>query len=314
MYRDRKVALVIPAYNEEILIGPTLDKVPAVIDRVYVVDDRSTDRTPQIVEERGRADGRVTLIRHETNKGPGAGIITGYRRALQDGCDLAVVVGGDDQMPLEVVADFLDPIIDGQCDYTKGNRFHHMGPTLERMPKLRLVGNMLITALTKIASGYYKIMDVVDGYTCISRRAIETVDWDRVWGGYGYPMNFLVHLNAHGFKVRDVPRRPIYLDGVQQSKIKSLNYAIKVSPMLVRAFFWRIFYRFVYRDFHPLAFFYLLGLILLPLGLVTGLVLVVRQLAGVGVSGPQAIFTAMCVIAGLQFLLFAMFFDMEEGK
>ncbi|MBW1711978.1 MAG: glycosyltransferase family 2 protein [Deltaproteobacteria bacterium] len=314
MYRDKKVALVIPAYNEEGLIGSTLDKVPDLIDKIYVVDDRSTDRTAELVRQRAAADGRLTLIEHERNRGPGGSIISGYLRSAEDGNDLTVVVGGDDQMPLDVVTDLLDPVIDGKCDYAKGNRFHHIGPTLEKMPKIRLVGNMIITALTKLCSGYYKIMDVVDGYTCISRQAIKVINWEKAWPGYGYPMNFLVHLNAHGFKVVDVPRRPIYLDGVQQSKIKGLSYALKVSPMLVRAFFWRILYRYLYRDFHPLVFFYFLGLILLSVGMIAGLVLIIRQFSGVGVSGPQAIFTALCIITGLQFLLFAMFFDMQEGR
>ncbi len=314
MYRDHKVALIIPAYNEETLIGPTLDDVPDLVDRIIVVNDASTDATAEVVRTRAEAEPRLVLLEHERNRGPGGAIITGYRRAAEEGYDLSVVVGGDNQMPLEVMTRFLDPIIDGECDYTKGNRFHHFGPTLEEMPRIRFLGNMIITAMTKISSGYYKIMDVVDGYTCISLRAIKAIRWEKAWPGYGYPMNFLVHLNAHGFKVRDVPRRPIYLEGVQQSKIKGVRYALKVAPMLVRSFLWRLAYRYLYRDFHPLVFFFYFGFILLPAGLIYGLRLIVRQLTGLGVSGPQAIFAALCIITGLQFLLFAMFFDMEEGK
>ena len=314
MYRDKTVALVVPAYNEQQLIGPTLEKVPELIDKIFVVDDCSTDATAAVCQARAEADPRVTLIQHEVNKGPGGAIISGYLAALEGNYDLTVVVGGDDQMPLDVVTDFLDPVIDGECDYAKGNRFHHIGPTLEKMPKIRLFGNIVITAMTKICSGYYKIMDVVDGYTCISLKALKSVSWEDVWPHYGYPMAFLVHLNAHSFKVKDVPRRPIYLEGVQQSKIKGVRYALKVAPMLIKSFFWRILYRYIYRDFHPLVFFYLIGLVLLPVGLISGLVLVIRQLAGVGVSGPQAIFTALCLLMGVQLVLFAMFFDMEEGK
>ena len=314
MYRDHKVALVIPAFNEEQLIGPTLAKVPELVDRIFVVNDCSTDQTGRILEEKAAADPRLVLIHHDHNQGPGGAIISGYLRAKEEKMDLTVVVGGDDQMPLEVITDFLDPVIDGECDYAKGNRFHHIGPTLEKMPKIRLLGNMLITSLTKISSGYYKIMDVVDGYTCISLRAIESISWEKVWKGYGYPMNFLVHLNAHSFRVKDIPRRPIYLEGVQQSKIKGLSYAFKVAPMLIRSFWWRITYRYLYRDFHPLAFFFMLAAVLVPLGLIMGIVLIVNQCTGQGVSGPQAIFTAMCIITGLQFMLFAMFFDMEAGR
>jgi len=134
------------------------------------------------------------------------------------------------------------------------------------MPATRLFGNMLITVLTKIASGYFKIADVVDGFTAISREALEAVDWDRTWAGYGYPMDFLIRLNAHGLRVRDVPRRAIYLAGERQSQIKGTRYALRVTPMLVRGFFWRLWNKYVLWDFHPLVFFYFFGLTLLPLG------------------------------------------------
>jgi glycosyltransferase involved in cell wall biosynthesis len=317
MYRDRRVALVIPAYNEERLIRPTLARVPDYIDRIIVVDDASTDRMPDVVRECAARDPRIELIRHERNRGPGAGIITGYKRVLEDSYDIAVVCGGDDQMPLDQVPRLLDPLVEDRADYTKGNRFMDRAGSLAMipadMPRTRLVGNMLITILTKIASGYFKIADVVDGFTAITREALGRVDWDRAWGGYGYPMDFLIRLNAYGLRARDVPRRAIYLPGERQSQIKGLRYALRVSPMLVRGFFWRLWTKYVLWDFHPLVFFYALGMTLLPAGLLFGLVLVGQQLSGRGVSGPRAILSALLIITGLQFLLFAMLFDMEEG-
>jgi hypothetical protein len=181
------------------------------------------------------------------------------------------------------------------------------------MPKTRLIGNALISSLTKIASGYYKIVDVVDGYTAINRDALETIDWDKAWQGYGYPMDFLIRLNAYGFRVKDVPRRAIYLPGERQSQIKGLRYALRVSPMLVCGFFWRLWTKYILWNFHPLVFFYLAGLILFPLGILMGLWLVYEQAIGIGVSGPRAILDALLIITGLQFLLFAMMFDMQES-
>ncbi len=318
MYRDKKIALVIPARNEERLIRPTLEAVPELVDKVYVVDDVSTDNMCCVVRDYIQQDCRVELICHESNTGPGGGIITGYRAAAAAGYDIAVVVGGDNQMPLEQMPRFLDPLVDGHADYTKGNRFMVRNQALREvpgsMPKTRLIGNMLISATTKIASGYYKIADVVDGYTGITRQAIELVDWDRAWKGYGYPMDFLIRLNSYGLRVADIPRRAIYLPGERQSQIKGLRYALRVSPMLIRGFFWRLINKYVLWDFHPLVFFFFAGLTLLPLGLVFGLWLVWSQIAGVGVSGPRATLAALLVITGLQFLLFAMLFDMEEGK
>lgn len=318
MYCDKRIALVIPAYNEEKLIRPTLEHVPELIDRIIVVDDASTDNMSAVVRECVEADPRIEMVRHETNRGPGAGIITGYKRVLEGSYDIAVVCGGDFQMPLEQVTNLLDPLIRGEADYTKGNRFmirDGLWETMpEIMPKTRLVGNMIITILTKIASGYYKVADVVEGFTAVTRGALERVDWDQAWPGYGYPMDFLIRLNAHGLRVKDVPRRAIYLPGERQSQIKGLRYALRVSPMLLRGFFWRLWNKYVLWDFHPLVFFYFAGISLLPAGFLFGLYLVWQQWVGIGVSGPRAILCALLVITGLQFLLFAMLFDMEEGR
>ena len=314
MYRGKKIALVIPARNEERLIGPTLESVPETIDRIYVIDDGSTDGTQAQIKKYSAADPRIELLVHDGNKGVGQAIISGYLRSSQDSYDITVVVGGDNQMPFEQVEYLLDPLVDEQVDYTKGNRFMMADESLEDMPWTRMFGNALISIMTKMASGFYKIFDVVDGYTAISRRAIDLVNWDKAWKGYGYPMDFLVRLNAYGLKVKDVPRRAIYLAGERQSQIKGLPYALRVAPMLVRGFFWRLFARYLVRDFHPLLLFYLFGLILFPLGVLYGGYLVYLQWSGEGVSGPRSIVCALMIIMGIQFQLFAMLYDMQESE
>jgi len=312
LYEGKKIALVIPARNEERLIGPTLESAPETIDRIYVVDDGSGDRTVEVVEKCAAVDPRVELIRHGESKGVGQAIITGYWRSSEEDCDITVVVGGDNQMPLEQVGDFLDPLINGQADYAKGNRF--LMPGLEDMPWTRLIPNAFISALTKMASGFYKIFDVVDGYTAITKRAIDLIDWSKAWKGYGYPMDFLVRLNAYGLKVKDVPRRAIYLEGERQSQIRGFHYAMSVAPMLIRDFFWRLFVKYLVRDFHPLFFFFFFGLLFLPLGVIYGGYLVYQQWVGIGVSGPRSVVCALLIIMGIQFLLFAMLYDMQESE
>jgi len=314
MYKEKKISLVIPAHNEEVLIIPTLEGAPALIDKVFVIDDGSTDRTAELVTEYGGKDKRVVLLRHEKKSGVGSALITGYRKSVEEGCDISVVVGGDNQMPLDTVTDFLDPLIAGEADYTKGNRFLVEANVFDDMPAIRLLGNSLISLVTKIASGYYKIFDFVDGYTAITKKAINTINWDKAWKGYGYPMDFLIRLNAYGFRVKDIPRRAIYLPGERQSQIKGLSYAIKVTPMLIKGFFWRLIKKYIFRDFHPLVFFYFWGIILSIAGFLWGLFLVHLQISGLRVSGPKAIICAILLFLGFQFLLFAMLFDMQQDK
>src|SRR3990172_2201174 len=317
MYKGMKISIVIPAYNEEKLIRPTLENIPSIIDRTYVVDDCSLDKQNEVVLQCGKKDPRIELLKHKTNQGPGGAVITGYLHSSKDGYDITVVVGGDNQMSLNEVTRFLDPIIEEKADYTKGNRFilSQLDDTLKKMPKLRLIGNWVITALTKIASGYYKTMDAVDGYTAISKEAIDTINWSHAWKGYGYPMDFLIRLNAYGFKIMDIPRTAIYLPGERQSQIKGFRYALRVTPMLLKNFFWRLKFKYIYRDFHPLVFFYYLSFVLLPMGMLYGFYLLIKQFfLQTGVSGPQATFCSLLLIMGFQSLLFAMLFDMEEGR
>ena len=318
MYRNKRISLVIPAYNEEKLIKPTLEGVPEIIDKVYVVDDCSPDNQNEVILDCANNDSRIELLRHKTNQGPGGAIITGYLQSSKDGFDISIVVGGDNQMPLDEVNQFLDPIIDGKADYTKGNRFllSQLDDTLEKMPKIRLIGNWMITALTKMASGYFKIMDFVDGYTAISKKAIDLINWDKAWKKYGYPMDFLIRMNAYNLRTMDIPRTAIYLSDERQSQIKGFKYFLYCTPMLIKGFFWRLKFKYLYRDFHPLFLFYYLGIIIFPIGFLSSIYLVIDKLflGGTAVTGPRAIFVALLILMGLQFLLFAMFFDMEEGK
>ena len=217
-------------------------------------------------------------------------------------------------MPLEVVDDLIEPVAKGEVDYSKGNRFLMPQVGLDGMPWTRFLGNALISITTKMASGFCKIYDVVDGYTAISKRAIDMIDWGKAWKGYGYPMDFLVRLNAYGLRVKDVPRRAIYLEGERQSQIKGVDYALRVTPMLVRGFFWRLLSKYLVRDFHPLFFFYLFGLILLPVGVIYGGFLIFQQFTGEGVTGPRSVVCALMIIMGIQFLLFAMLYDMQESE
>jgi glycosyltransferase involved in cell wall biosynthesis len=317
MYRDKKIALVIPAYNEAKLIKPTLESVPDLIDRVYVVDDASPDNQNEVIEACAAKDGRIVLLKHEKNEGPGGAIMTGYRRSSEDGYDITVVVGGDNQMPLPEVTRFLDPIIDGRADYTKGNRFllSQLDETLEKMPRIRLIGNWMIAGMTKFASGYYKIMDFVDGYTAISKEAIDLVDWNKAWRRYGYPMDFLIRMNAYSLRTVDIPRTAVYLPGERQSQIKGFRYFLRVTPMLIRGFFWRLKFKYLYRDFHPLFLFFFLGLLLFPVGFLAGIYLVIDKLflGGTAVTGSRSVLAALLMLSGLQFLLFATFFDMQQA-
>lgn len=312
MYKGKRIAVVVPAFNEETLIGVTIDTMPDFVDDIVVVDDCSRDQTTARVRERlGRRPG-LTLQPHEHNQGVGGAIATGYRWCRDQGVDVAVVMAGDAQMDPADLPAILDPVVNDEVDYTKGNRLF-TGDAWKVIPRVRYLGNSMMSLLTKIASGYWHVADSQSGYTAINRKALQTLDWDAMYKRYGQPNDLLVRLNVYNFRVRDVPVRPVYNIG-EQSGIKPLRMMPRLSWLLWKLFLFRMKEKYIIRDFHPLLFFYTMGLFLFPSGLVFGIYLLVERLLVGRVAGTSALFAAFLVITGLQSIFFAMWFDMDYNK
>lgn len=228
-FMKRTVAVVVPAHNEERLIGRVIAGMPAFVDRVIVVDDGSTDSTARRAE--GADHGRVLLMRHPARRGVGAAIRTGYRKALELGAEVVAVMPGDAQADPEDLPGILCPVVEGRCDYSKGNRL--ADPRLSRaMPPVRKFGNRLLSLLTRRAVAHPGIHDAQCGYTAIGRGALrELVDLP-FCNGYGYPNEILCALALRDRGIIEVPVRAVYAD--ESSGIWIPSYAVKMSFILMR--------------------------------------------------------------------------------
>ena len=236
MYKNLRTAIVIPVYNEEKLIKPTIVCVPDYVDKIIVVDDGSKDNSVNVINSIN--DKRLHLIKHRVNLGLGSAIITGYKFAIGQAFDAVIVVGGDNQMDLKELPKFLESIVNDETDYAKGNRF--LNGSYKKMPIRRLIGNILLSYIEKPVTGYWGLFDMHDGYTVINKRALNAVDWNDAWTGYAYNVDFLARLNAKNMRVKDIPREAIYLKGERQSQINTLKYVLMVIPLIMRTFFWRV--------------------------------------------------------------------------
>lgn len=313
MYKKKTIGVVVPAYNEEKLIGRTLDTMPDFVDQIIVVDDCSQDATAKRIRERvAQQPERVILLQHEVNQGVGGAIATGYKWCRDHELDVAVVMAGDAQMDPADLPALLAPVVEGAADYAKGNRLF-TGEAWNRIPKVRYLGNSAMSLLTKIASGYWHVADSQSGYTAINLRALKTIDWDRMYKRYGQPNDLLVRLNVYNFRVRDVPVRPVYNIG-EDSGVRPLRMIPKLSWLLFKLFFYRMVQKYVIRDFHPLVFFYLMGATLFVPGLLLGLYLVIYRLFLGTVAPTSALFAVFLFVSGLQSIFFAMWFDMEYNR
>jgi glycosyltransferase involved in cell wall biosynthesis len=314
MYNGKMVAVVVPAYNEEKLIDRVVTTMPEFVDKIVIVDDSSKDQTADRVQLLSIAyPERLILIEHAINRGVGAAIATGYKWCRDNNMDVTVVMAGDAQMDPEDLPALLNPVVKDETDYTKGNRLIS-GEAWRKIPHLRYLGNATLSLLTKIASGYWHIADSQTGYTAANLKVLKTIDLDHIYNRYGMPNDLLVKLNIYNFRVRDVEIKPIYGIG-EKSGIRPIRIIPRLSWLIFKLFLFRMVQKYVIRDFHPLIFFYLLSGFILGIALpILSLRMIYIWISAGQIPPINALAVMVLLITGLQFLLFAMWFDMDYNR
>ena len=328
MYKGNRIGVVVTAYNEDAFVGSVIETVPDFVDRIYAVDDASPDNSwdviqrvssrinecaesePELTVTDGGEGRRVVPIRHEENRGYGAAVKTGYKHAAADEMDVVAVLNGDGQMDPEILDRIIDPVVEGEADYAKGNRL--LNPEdRDGMSTFRFFGNAMLTGLSKFASGYWTIGDPQNGYTAISREAIEELDLEAITDRYGFLNHLLTHLNVHERRVADVPMTAIY--GNEESSIRYVPFIQFVSLLLLQSFLWRLKRRYVVKEFHPAVVFYATGAAGLAGGVAGIAGSVARALRGEdGFAGVIGSFVA--TLLGLVALGMGIWLDTEENK
>ncbi len=314
MYRGKKVAVVVPAHNEETQIDRLVIKtMPECVDKIVIINDCSQDQTSKVVRaSEGYKSGRVKLIEHVVNQGVGGAIATGYKWARDNDYDIAVVMAGDGQMDPNDLPAIMDPVVDNIADYTKGNRLV-TGEAFKKIPKIRFFGNSALSLLTKIASGYWRVADSQTGYTAINAHALGVIDWDKMFKRYGQPNDLLVKLNVENMRVVDVPIEPVYHVG-EKSGINIRKVIFSIGGLIIRLFFWRLKEKYIIRNFHPLVFFYAFSFMTALLGVVFTV-----RFFWVWISTgavPEITLLTLLFLSSISFnaFTFAMWFDYEENK
>lgn len=309
MYRNLRVAVVVPAHNEERHIAQVVTTAPPLVDHVIVVDDCSDDNTFDAAKM--TADPRLEVHRLPVNQGVGGAVITGHKRALELGADVSVVMAGDAQMDPNYLPALLDPIADGEARFTKANRFFGEG-SFAGMPRHRVFGNIALSFLTKAASGYWGLFDPQNGYTAIHRNALERLQLDRIAKRYEFENDLLIRLNVLRVPARDVPVPAVYGDEVSGMRLGRV--APRLLRMLWRGFWHRMWWKYVLQSFSAVALMFFAGLAMLTLGTAVSVFVIVNTL-GPPVASPGTVLLAVApLLAGLQLLLYSMQLDIQEGN
>jgi len=311
MYRDTRVAVVIPCYNEEKLIKKTIDKLPKFIDYIIAVNDGSSDDTLKVLHELEKKNTKLTTLDNITNKGIGFTLINGYKHALKDTDAEAIgIVAGDDQFDTSYLGPMLDDFIKYDCDYVKASRFFHR-EAFKTMPKYRQFGNVFISLLTKFSTGYYTITDITNGCGFLRRDILERVNFDFVKHRYDYETSMLTALSIAGARVRDHAVPAHY--GEEKSTIKLLPTALRNLHAVWVGFWQRIYYKYVLYSFHPVALSLFSGLFLGVIGTLYGLFLLYEKIfSDLTPSTATVMLVVLPLILSFQLLLAALTMDINN--
>ncbi|UYO98723.1 glycosyltransferase family 2 protein [Microbacterium sp. M28] len=306
MYKNAVIAAVVPAYKEERMIGRVIETMPSFVDHIVIVDDCSPDETSAAVK--AVDDPRVTLIRHEVNLGVGGAIITAHRAALELGADVNVVMAGDAQMNPAYLPDLLDKVTDEGFGFAKANRFY--GPESFRgMPGYRVFGNVVLSFMNKLASGYWNLFDPQNGYTAVRTEELRRVDLDRIAKRYSFENDLLIKLNILQVSATDVPIPAVYGDEVSSIKLR------KVIPELLNRLtvgYWsRIWYRYVLWSFSPIALLLFLGLFLFIVGVGISIWVMIQIAGSVVATAATVMLAALPLMIGIQMLISALQLDIQ---
>jgi glycosyltransferase involved in cell wall biosynthesis len=287
-------------------ILPVLAAIGPEVDHIYVIDDGCPDGSGDFVQARCQ-DPRLQVVRRARNGGVGAAVMTGYRAALAEGCHVIVKIDGDGQMDPHLLPRFVQPILSGLADYTKGNRFFNP-QDLQAMPPLRLLGNAMLSFMNKLSSGYWTVFDPANGYTAIHARVLAQLPLSRLSEGYFFESDLLFRLNTLRAVVFDIPMTAIYADETSHIRIGATLRAFVAGH--ARNFGKRIFYSYFLRDFSIASVELVAGLWLFGFGFLFGAWQWAHNAAhGVVTTSGTVMLAALPIILGLQLLLSFLGYD-----
>lgn len=294
------IAVVIPSYKVSDAILGVIASIGPEVDTIYVVDDACPEQSGKIVQERC-TDPRVKVLFHSSNQGVGGAVITGYRAAVEDGVEIIVKVDGDGQMDTSLIPYFIEPILSGDADYTKGNRFYEV-ESVTKMPFVRMIGNAGLSFLTKLSSGYWGLFDPTNGYTAICAKVIPYLPLDKLAKGYFFESDILFRLNTLRAVVIDLPADAIYGDEI--SNLKIAREMPRFAYRNLCNFGKRIVYNYFVRDFSFASLELIMGVALTGFGAIFGLTHWLRGLQMESLASAGTVMLAgLTVMVGIQMLL-----------
>jgi len=304
------VAVVIPAFRVENWITDVVSEIPSFIKTIIAVEDSSPDDTGHVLDALASVEPRLVVIRHDWNQGVGGATISGYQEAIRRGVDIIVKMDGDGQMDANYLEKLIEPIIAGHCEYSKGNRFRYWS-YLQEMPLVRKIGNLGLSFLVKLATGYWNIFDPTNGFTAISVETLHRLDFGLLEQRYLFETSMLSALYLINARIKQVPMHAKYKGA--PSSLKIFESFAKFLTYLPKIMLRRFVHRYILIDFTAISIFVILGLFSIAFGTTFGIYHWVRSLQTMQpATAGTVMVSAMPVILGFQFFLQAIVLDIQN--
>lgn len=350
MLGGKKIGVVIPAFNEGKQIGKVIESMPRFVDRIIIINDCSEDDTAEVVNkyidsEFGKSEisitvakdlfdengtsklslfinsqpsrfdlefRRIILMNNVRNQGNGKSIARGFKLASDIGLDAVSIMDGDGQMDPNELESIISPIIFDDIDYVKGNRLKHPSSKYV-IPKVRFFGNSVLSILNKVASGYWKISDTQTGYIALSKKTLKSIELHSMYKRYGWPNDLLVKANIEDCTLREVEIKPVYNVG-EESKMKIFKVIPKISWLLIKSFFKRLYKKYLFKRLHPIFILYHFSFLLFLLDIRYLLEVIYTIFTNNGISFENLLIFSFISISAFQSLLFAMWMDVQDNE
>lgn len=310
MYKKHQIGVVIPTYKAKQHIKEVINGLPSWIDNIIIVDDKCPEETGKFVLDNFQNNPRLCVVFHDANQGVGGATVTGYKKGVELGCQIIAKMDSDDQMDPTYLGELLDPIINEEARYTKGNRFVDF-KALKAMPRMRLMGNSALSFMVKAASGYWTIMDPTNGYTAISHKALNKLNLEGLSKRYFFESDMLINLNIQNTVICDVSIPARY--GDENSSLSIVNTMLKFPPKLLVGVIKRFFFKYLIYDFNMASIYTLIGFPLLIWGVGYGLFKWIQNYyLGQETPAGTVMLSVLPLILGTQFLLAAINIDINS--
>ncbi len=303
-------AVVVPCYKVESHIADVVGCIPPFVRHIILVNDCSPDGSSTILRDLKSKNGRIALIEHQVNQGVGGAMLSGFKKALELGCDYVIKMDGDGQMDPKHIPELLYPLVHDGYQFSKGNRFWEL-ENLPSMPLVRRMGNLGLSFMLKASSGYWDVFDPTNGYFCISKDILKKLNMERLSKRYFFESSLLIELYYTGARISDVPMPAKY--GDEESNLSVGHTLVSFPPRLIKAFLRRIALRFFIFEFNIFSIYLLIGLPLLLFGLVFGLLNWIKY-AEIGIAAPTGtvMIATLAIVLGFQLLLSVIQYDVSS--